>query len=162
LPSTPHHNAYAPPLALPMPIVSHPPSTVFVQPPVNPHHRPDSILQMSRPNSYTNLTSISEVPRQHYEDTVRPLTPSCPTKNVVTSPDVPPMYTHGYWNELVVLRTLSTSDSKDYGLYKCYTQWNPAVHLFVVYICFQEISWSTDLLFVGIGFLRVLRFSLFV
>jgi hypothetical protein len=94
--STPHHNAYAPPLALPMPIVSHPPSTVFVQPPVNPHHRPDSILQMSRPNSYTNLTSISEVPRQHYEDTVRPLTPSCPTKNLVNSPDVPPMYTHGY------------------------------------------------------------------
>jgi hypothetical protein len=94
--STPHHLTYASPLALPMPIVSHPPSTVFVQSPVNPHHLPETILQMSRLNSYTNLTSISEVPRPPYEDTVRPLTPSCPTKSMLNSPDVPPMYTHGY------------------------------------------------------------------
>jgi hypothetical protein len=56
---TPHPNFNFPTsLALPMPILSHPLSTIYVQPPINPHIS-DASSSMSRPHSFTNLTSIS-------------------------------------------------------------------------------------------------------
>jgi hypothetical protein len=91
---TPHPNFnYPSALALPMPIVSHPPSTVYVQPPVNPH-LVDNRLPMSRQQSFTNLTSVSEQPRR-FEDGLVPLSPSCPKLNELR-PDALPSYTPGY------------------------------------------------------------------
>ncbi len=88
----PHYNFPAP-LALPMPIVSHPSSTVFVQP-VNPHmfdvHQP-----MSRPQSFTNLTSVSEAAARQYEDQTIPLAPSCPRLSDMNKDNLPG-YTPGY------------------------------------------------------------------
>jgi len=70
------------PMTAPMSVVSHvPPSTVYAQPPMNPHH--ESYEMMTRPNSYTNLTSVSEAAsrrtlpeRVQYSTLVHP---SCPS-----------------------------------------------------------------------------------
>jgi len=92
---TPHpHYNYPAPLALPMPIVSHPPSTVYVQPPVNPHVF-DARQPMSRPHSFTNLTSVSEAAARRYEDQTIPLAPSCPKLSDMKQDNLPG-YTLGY------------------------------------------------------------------
>lgn len=68
------------PITAPMSVVSHAPSHAYTQPPVNPHR--ESYEMMTRPNSYTNLTSVSEAAsrrtlpeRAPYSTTVHP---SCP------------------------------------------------------------------------------------
>lgn len=70
-------------LALPMPVITHPPSTVFTQPPANPSVIEfEQLPMMTRPNSYTNLTSVSEAAmRRSLPEGVPPTPygPSCPS-----------------------------------------------------------------------------------
>jgi hypothetical protein len=70
-------------LALPMPVVTHPPSTVYSQHTANPSVVEfEQLPLMTRPNSYTNLTSVSEaamrrpMPDGHQPT---PFNPSCPS-----------------------------------------------------------------------------------
>jgi len=77
-------------MPVPMPIPSRAPSTVYTMHPAQ-HHMPDPMQTLTRPNSYTNLTSISEVGSRHHNHTGVPLSPYPPMMGHPTStPTCPP------------------------------------------------------------------------